>query len=221
MSLMRLKVALGHDFQDTRLLELALTHRSSSSTNNERLEFLGDAVLNCVVSDSLFARFDSLKEGDLSRWRANIVRQESLAAIGVALDLGQFIRLGEGEQKSGGRYRPSIIADTLEALFGAIYLDGGFDAAAQVIRRLIAPAVQGIVPNDSAKDAKTLLQEALQARGLELPRYELIKTRGAAHEQQFEIECQIPKLAIRTLGFGRSRRIAEQEAAQLAVKELD
>ena len=220
MSLQRLSAAIGYEFQDARLLDIALTHRSFGAANNERLEFLGDAVLNCVVSDALYARFGAFKEGELSRWRASIVRQESLAAIGNSLKLGEFLRLGEGEQKSGGRQRPSIIADTLEAIFGAVFVDAGFEAAAGVIRPLIAPALETIVPHDPGKDAKTVLQEALQARGLDLPQYSLIQTRGAAHEQEFQMECCVPDLAIRTTGFGRSRRIAEQNAAQLAVEEL-
>lgn len=220
MKLARLTAALGYEFRDIRLLEQALTHRSFGAANNERLEFLGDAVLNCVVSKTLFARFEKLQEGDLSRWRAGIVRQESLTGIANSISLGEYLRLGDGEQKSGGRQRPSIVADALEAVFGAVFVDAGFDAASQVISTLIQPGLLNIAPNESGKDAKTTLQEAMQARGLALPQYELIATHGAAHEQEFQVECQILELNIRTLGLGRSRRMAEQSAAKLAIAGL-
>ena len=220
MRLLQLTAALGYEFRDIRLLEQALTHRSFSAANNERMEFLGDSVLNCVVSQALYQRFDKLQEGDLSRWRAGIVRQESLAGIANSLALGEYLRLGDGEQKSGGRQRPSILADALEAVLGAVLVDGGFAAASVVIAALIQPAVDIIVPNTSGKDAKTALQEALQARGLMLPFYELVATHGAAHEQEFEVQCLIAELNIRTTGSGRSRRMAEQNAAKLAVEKL-
>jgi ribonuclease III len=220
MSLKRLSAAIRHEFRDSKLLNAALTHRSFSASNNERLEFLGDAVLNCVVSDALYLRFPMAKEGELSRWRANIVRKESLAEMASQLSLGEFLSLGEGEQKSGGRERPSILADTLEAIFGAVFLDAGFEAAAEVIKPLIVPALNRIATDDAGKDAKTALQEALQARGVDLPRYVLLQTRGAAHEQEFQIECAVPALAIRTTGNGRSRRIAEQQAAAMALKAI-
>ena len=220
MKLSRLTAALGYEFRDIRLLEQALTHRSFGIPNNERLEFLGDSVLNCVFSYALYARFEKLQEGDLSRWRAGIVRQESLAGIANSIELGDYLKLGDGEQKSGGRQRPSIIADALEAVFGAVFVDAGFDQASRVINALIQPALNSITPNESGKDAKTALQEALQARSLALPHYELVATRGAAHEQEFQVECQIVGLNIRTIGLGRSRRMAEQSAAKLAVEEL-
>ena len=220
MRLLQLTAALGYEFRDIRLLEQALTHRSFGASNNERLEFLGDSVLNCVVSQALYQRFDKLQEGDLSRWRAGIVRQESLAGLANSLGLGEYLRLGDGEQKSGGRQRPSILADALEAVFGAVLVDAGFAAASAVIAALIQPAVDSIIPNESGKDAKTVLQEALQARGLMLPCYELVATHGAAHEQEFQVQCSIPELNIRTMGLGRSRRMAEQNAAKLAVEKL-
>ena len=220
MRLLQLTAALGYEFRDIRLLEQALTHRSFGASNNERLEFLGDSVLNCVVSQALYQRFDKLQEGDLSRWRAGIVRQESLAGLANSIGLGEYLRLGDGEQKSGGRQRPSILADALEAVFGAVLVDAGFAAASAVIAALIQPAVDSIIPNESGKDAKTVLQEALQARGLMLPCYELAATHGAAHEQELQVQCVVSELNVRTMGLGRSRRMAEQNAAKLAVEQL-
>lgn len=220
MKLLQLTAALGCEFADIRLLEQALCHRSSGVHNNERLEFLGDAVLNCVVTQALYERFGTLKEGDLSRWRASIVRQETLAGLANSIRLGDYLQLGDGEVKSGGRQRPSILADALEAIFGAIFLDSGYGSASSVITRMIGPILDSIVPNSSGKDAKTVLQEALQARGIALPQYKLAVTRGAAHEQEFEVDCMIDALNIRTKGLGRSRRSAEQVAAQLAVERL-
>ena len=207
---------LGYSFAQTSLLHQALTHRSHSAANNERIEFLGDSVLNCCVAHELYQRFGTVKEGELSRLRANLVRQETLAELAQQLELGTCLRLGEGELKSGGFRRPSILADGLEALLGAVFLDGGFDAAQGVIRSLYAGLLEHLDPQTLGKDPKTLLQELLQARKIPLPQYAVVGTQGAAHSQQFEVECQIPQLAIRTTGFGASRRIAEQEAAQLA-----
>lgn len=216
----RLEAALGHGFGRPELLRQALTHRSFGSPNNERLEFLGDAVLNCVVAGYLHQHFADLREGELSRLRASLVRQESLAEIAKSLHLGDFLQLGEGELKSGGSRRPSILADALEAIFGAIHVDAGFDAARAVIERLYAPAVARIDPNDAGKDPKTALQEILQGRRLPLPRYALLATHGEAHVQEFEVECAIPDLDIRTTGTGSSRRIAEQQAAQRAMAAI-
>jgi ribonuclease-3 len=176
--------------------------------------------LNCAVAASLYQRFIELKEGDLSRLRANLVRQESLAEIARGLGLGELLRLGEGELKSGGAARPSILADALEAIFGAIHIDAGFDAARVVIERLYAPAMDRIDPNDTGKDPKTALQEILQGRRLRLPRYGLLATSGEAHAQQFEVECVIADLDIRSRGTGGSRRTAEQQAAQRALAEI-
>ncbi|MBI5792980.1 MAG: ribonuclease III [Rhodocyclales bacterium] len=216
----RLEAALGHVFGRQDLLRQALTHRSFGISNNERLEFLGDSVLNCVVAGALHDRFPALREGELSRMRASLVRQETLAGIAQRLALGSFLRLGEGELKSGGTQRPSIMADAVEALIGAIYLDAGFDAARAVVERLCEPAMAGIDPAAPGKDPKTALQEILQGRHLPLPRYALLATRGEAHAQEFEIECLVPELGIRSTGVGGSRRIAEQQAAQRAIAEI-
>lgn len=210
---------LGYNFARPELLQQALTHRSHSIPNNERIEFLGDSVLNCCIAHELYQRFAELKEGELSRVRANLVRQEALAELAQQLDLGDWLLLGEGELKSGGFRRPSILADGLEALFGAVFLDGGFAAAQGVIRGLYASALQHLEPQTLDKDPKTQLQELLQARRIPLPQYAVVATKGAAHKQQFQVECQIPQLAIRTTGFGATRRIAEQEAAQLAFEQ--
>ena len=216
----RLEAALGHGFGRPELLRQALTHRSFGSSHNERLEFLGDSLLNCVIAGALYQRFAALKEGELSRLRASLVRQETLAEIARGLGLGELLQLGEGELKSGGARRPSILADALEALFGAIYVDAGFDAVRRVIERLYEPAMARIDPNDNGKDPKTALQELLQGRHLPLPRYTLLATSGEAHAQQFEIECVVADLGIRSTGTGASRRIAEQQAAQRAIAEI-
>ena len=194
---------LGYTFAQAALLQQALTHRSHSAANNERIEFLGDSVLNCCVAHELYLRFAQLKEGELSRLRANLVRQETLLRT-FTRNLFAYFR------------RPSILADGLEALLGAVFLDGGFDAAQGVIRGLYAALLEHLDPQTLGKDPKTLLQELLQARKIPLPQYAVVATQGAAHNQLFQVECQIPQLAIRTTGFGASRRIAEQEAAQLA-----
>jgi len=216
----RLEAALGHGFGRPDMLRQALTHRSFGSPHNERLEFLGDSVLNCAVAGALYERFPALREGELSRLRANLVRQETLAGIARDLGLGDCLRLGEGELKSGGAGRPSILADALEAVIGAIYVDAGFDAVRAVVERLFAPAIGNIDPNDAGKDPKTALQEVLQGRHLPLPRYGLLATHGEAHAQEFEVECLIPDLAIRSVGRGSSRRNAEQQAAQRALAEI-
>ena len=212
----RLQQHLGYRFSDPALLAQALTHRSHGSPHNERLEFLGDSVLNCVVAAELFSRFGALSEGDLSRLRARLVRQEALHRLAQDLGLGEHLHLGEGELKSGGSGRPSILADALEALVGAIFLDGGFEAAREFVRRLIQPLLAELDPRDPGKDPKTLLQELLQARRIALPRYTVLATSGAAHSQHFEVECLIPQLSVRTTGSGSSRRAAEQEAAMRA-----
>lgn len=212
----RLQQALGHSFSRPDLLLQALTHRSYASLNNERLEFLGDSVLNCTVARALYDAFPDLPEGSLSRLRANLVRQETLAEIAVALQLGDVLRLGEGELKSGGFRRPSILADALESLFGAVFLDAGFDTAQRVVRGLFDPLVAKIDPKASGKDPKTQLQEVLQARRLPLPEYRLVDTRGEAHDQSFIVECVLARPAVVTRGTGKSRRAAEQEAAREA-----
>ena len=211
---------LNYSFAQASLLQQALTHRSHSVTHNERIEFLGDSVLNCCIAHELYRRFGELKEGELSRLRASLVRQETLAELAQHLELGIYLRLGEGELKSGGFRRPSILADGLEALLGAVFLDGGFASAQAVIGGLYSSLLEHLDPRTLGKDPKTLLQELLQARKIPLPQYAVVATQGAAHDQQFQVECQIPQLAIRTTGFGASRRIAEQEAAHLAFAQM-
>jgi ribonuclease-3 len=220
MDLTLLQTRLGHTFKDAALLQQALTHRSHSSLHNERLEFLGDSILNCVVASLLFDRYSKIDEGDLSRLRANLVKQQSLYEIAQRIELSQFLRLGEGELKSGGFRRPSILADTLEALFGAIFLDAGFNAARDVIRALYIPILDTVDPKTLGKDAKTLLQEYLQGKKIALPQYNVVATHGAAHNQEFEIECLVPKLEIQVFGTGGSRRAGEQAAAKLALEAV-
>jgi ribonuclease-3 len=212
-----LESALGYEFSKKELLQQALTHRSYGSPHNERLEFLGDAVLDCVIAAALYERFPALKEGELSRQRANLVRQESLALIAQQLKLGDHLRLGEGELKSGGFRRPSILADCLEAIFGAIFLDAGFAAAGATIEKLYRPLIEHLDPKDSGKDPKTALQEVLQGRKLPLPQYALVATHGEAHAQEFDVECSLPTLGVCVRGQGSSRRAAEQAAAQAAL----
>lgn len=211
---------LGYSFNDPSLLRQALTHRSHGTPNNERLEFLGDGLLNFVVARMLFERFPKLPEGDLSRLRASLVNQQSLAEIAGSLELGDQLRLGEGELKSGGFRRPSILADALEAVIGAIFLDGGFAAAEQVLQRLYESLLKVIDPNAMGKDPKTMLQEVLQGRRLALPQYSVIDVSGESHEQHFRVECAISELSVRTHGEGPSRRAAEQQAAKAAFERL-
>lgn len=215
-----LESRLRYEFRNAELLRQAMTHRSHSATHNERLEFLGDSVLNCVVAALLFQRFGKLDEGDLSRVRANLVKQQSLYEIAQALNVSEALRLGEGELRSGGFRRPSILADTLEAIFGAIFLDGGFESAHTVIKRLYTPILDHIDPRTIGKDAKTLLQEYLQGHKIALPTYTVVATHGAAHNQQFEVECTVPKLDVKVSGSGASRRAAEQAAAKNALDEV-
>ncbi|MDT3735667.1 MAG: ribonuclease III [Denitratisoma sp.] len=220
MSLPSIERAIGYVFVSRGILDQALTHRSFAAQHNERLEFLGDSVLNCVIAQALYERFAGVREGDLSRLRANLVRQETLAVIAQRLGLGEQLRLGEGELKSGGFRRPSILADALEAVFGAVFVDGGFDQARHTILRLYEPSLSNLDPQRSGKDAKTTLQEFLQGRRLALPQYQLRATRGEAHAQEFEVECLIPELGISATGHGSSRRAAEQEAARRAFEQI-
>lgn len=211
---------LAHTFANPRLLEQAITHRSFSSGHYERLEFLGDSVLNLAISALLYEQFAKLPEGDLSRTRANLVKQDTLVALANNLGLSEALRLGEGELKTGGRQRPSILADAVEAIIGAVYVDAGFDAAAQVVRRLfrevdINPAVGAM-----GKDAKTALQEWLQGRRMGLPQYRVAETTGAAHQQMFAVECTVAESGRTELGRGLSRRTAEQAAALLMLQHL-
>jgi ribonuclease-3 len=209
-----LRDALGYECRNAALLEAALTHRSAGGVNNERLEFLGDAVLNCVVGALVFREFANAAEGDLSRFRASLVNGEALAAIASEIALGEQLRLGSGELKSGGYRRKSILADTLEALFGAVYLDGGFAAAAQVIERVMLGRLDKLPSAAELKDPKTRLQELLQARGLPLPNYAVESVGGEAHNQMFHVSCSVETLELKALASGPSRRRAEQAAAQ-------
>lgn len=217
MNLDDLQRQLGHRFTDGSLLRQALTHRSAGQPNNERLEFLGDSVLNCVVAAMLYRHFERIDEGDLSRVRATLVKQASLVEIAQRLGLSAYLRLGEGEARSGGFRRPSILGDTVEALVGAVFLDAGFEAAQAMIVALYEPILATVDPQTLGKDAKTLLQEYLQGRKLPLPVYSVLATHGAAHSQVFEVECAIPKLQIHVSGSGASRRAAEQAAARGAL----
>ncbi|MCB6182253.1 ribonuclease III [Leeia sp. TBRC 13508] len=208
-----LQESIGYQFKKQSLLRQALTHRSYGIPHNERLEFLGDSVLSLSLSALLYDRFPLLSEGELSRMRANLVNQQALCEIASKLNVGEMLWLGEGELKSGGRSRPSILADALEALMGAIYLDGGLPAAKNWIDQLYLPMLDYLDPKTVGKDPKTLLQEFLQGRKLPLPLYRVIKTEGAVHEQQFEVECEVSKFNLKIVAVGLSRRLAEQKAA--------
>lgn len=212
-SLSDLQVRLGHAFREPRLLQQALTHRSFSAEHNERLEFLGDSVLNLAVAHLLFARLPDLPEGDLSRVRANLVKQDTLFGLASSLGLPALLRLGEGELRSGGRKRPSILADALEAVIGSVYLDAGYEAAQALVHRLFKDTeIKPDMPAVS-KDAKTELQEWLQGRKLAVPQYRVIATLGEAHRQTFEVACEVPALRQSQRGMGPTRRAAEQAAA--------
>ena len=215
-----LQQRLGHRFQRTELLGRALTHRSFGADHNERLEFLGDAVLNLTVSDLLFRHFVDSPEGDLTRIRAHLVRQDMLHRIAVSLGLPDVLRLSESEARGGGAQRPSMLADAMEALLGAVYLDAGFEAASALVHRLFEPLVKETVTQSWGKDAKTALQEHLQARRLAVPEYRIEATRGRAHEQTFVVVCCVPALGIEGRGEGRSRRAAEQESARVVLERL-
>ncbi len=211
---------LGYTFRDPKWLERALTHRSFSADHNERLEFLGDAVLGLAVSTALVSRWRDLPEGDLSRVRANLVKQPTLAELAQRLGLEQHLRLGSGEMQSGGRQRPSILADALEALLGAIYSDGGFEAATAVVERLYSTWLTQDKLDAMGKDPKTALQEWLQGRKMALPTYHVLGTLGLAHEQTFQVSCKVEALDLETRGEGTSRRDAEQKAASAMLQAL-
>ena len=212
-SLSALQSRLQHTFTDSRLLQLALTHRSFSADHNERLEFLGDSVLNLAVSHLLYVRLHSLPEGDLSRVRANLVKQDTLHQLALKLALSPLLRLGEGEARSGGSSRPSILADALEALVGAVYLDAGYEPAQELVHRLYAGVEINPRMDAVAKDPKTELQEWLQGHKMKLPVYRVEATLGAAHKQTFDVECEVAELGLRERGIGGSRRAGEQAAA--------
>lgn len=211
---------LGHRFSRPALLQRALTHRSFGAEHNERLEFLGDAVLNLAVSALLYQRFAGSDEGDLTRVRAHLVREDSLHRTALAIGLPQLLHLSDGEARGGGALRPSILADALEAVIGAAFLDGGYDAALAVVRRLFGELIASTSLDSWAKDAKTELQEWLQARRLPVPAYRIVEARGQAHAQTFEVECSVAVLGLAERGEGRSRRAAEQQAAQRLLEGL-
>ncbi len=211
---------IGHDFSNKALLTQALTHRSFGSTNNERLEFLGDGVLNFIVASQLYLKFPKLDEGDLSRLRAHLVKEPTLGEIALTLNIGDALKLGEGELKSGGWRRPSVLADALEAMIGAVFLDAGFAAAEGVVIKLFTPLIEKIDPKAIGKDPKSLLQEYLQSKKIDVPTYEVLAIEGEAHCQTFRVECRVAKYNIVTQGEGTSRRAAEQQAAELANQEI-
>ena len=215
-----LQIRLGHTFSNSTLLVQALTHRSFGVPHNERLEFLGDSVLNCAVATLIYARNPEMPEGQLSRMRANLVNQAALAEISLSLELGGMLRLGEGELKTGGSARPSILADVLEAILGAIFIDAGFDKASATVARLFAERLDSAKVEGPAKDAKTALQEWLQARKLPVPLYLVQKIEGDAHRQIFHVRCEVPSRDIVAAGQGLSRRAAEQDAANNAFAEI-
>jgi ribonuclease-3 len=212
---------LGHDFRERELLELALTHRSAKAAHNERLEFLGDAVLGLVVAAALYKRFPDAREGQLSRLRASLVRKESLAGAARLLDLGSYLELGAGELRTGGHARSSILADALEALIAAVYLDAGLAAAEGLVLDLLQSRIDEMTLDSSRKDAKTRLQELLQGQQLPLPLYEVVQVAGAGHEQRFSCRCTIEPLGIEAIGEGTNRRKAEQAAAARVLKRLE
>lgn len=211
---------LGHRFGDDTLLAEALTHRSAGRPNNERLEFLGDAILSAAVSEALYRRFPTAHEGEMTRWRAELVREPTLAALARELGLGDRLKLGPGELKSGGWRRDSILADALEAIIGAAYVDAGWDGARALVLDLVASRLDAIADEKPPKDAKTRLQEYLQGRGQALPRYELVETRGSDHDKVFVARCTIEPLGVVADGEGTTRRGAETAAAEVALALL-
>jgi len=219
--LAELERSLGHRFASPDFARQALTHRSFGTPHNERLEFLGDSLLNCAVATILYERFPALPEGDLSRLRAALVNQSSLSGIALRLGLGERLRLGEGELKSGGFRRPSILADAVEALLGAVFLDAGFDAMRKAVEHLLAEQLERAQGSPVDKDPKTELQEHLQGRRLQLPRYAVMRTEGEAHDQTFTVECRVDDLGLAASGTGASRRAAEQAAAAGVLAQLE
>jgi ribonuclease-3 len=216
----RLQRALGYRFREEPALLRALTHRSASHDNNERLEFLGDALLNFAVGEALYLRLPRAAEGDLSRLRATLVREETLASVARRIQLGEVLRLGSGELKSGGFRRDSILADGLEAVIGAAYLDGGFDAARKLCLRLLEPELGNLPDPLSLKDAKTRLQEQLQAAGRPLPEYAVLSEEGPPHRRSFRVRCRLPDDRAETMGEGASRKFAEQQSAERMLSQI-
>jgi ribonuclease-3 len=218
--LLALQARLQHRFANPRLLERALTHRSFSADHNERLEFLGDSVLNLAISGLLFEKLGALPEGDLSRVRANLVKQDTLFELAQALGLSHGLRLGDGEKRSGGHKRPSILADALEAVIGSVFLDGGYEPASALVRRLYAGVELNTRMSALGKDPKTELQEWLQARKMKLPVYRVVATLGEAHKQTFDVECTVQETGHSERGIGASRRAGEQAAAAAMLQHL-
>ena len=217
----RLERKLGYAFKDRELLNLALTHRSFKGANNERLEYLGDSILSFIVAEYLFQRFPKAKEGQLSRLRASLVKGVTLAEIGKEFQLGDYLRLGAGELKSGGHRRDSILADAVESIMGAIYLDSSHDQCREVVLTWYQKRLDSLTLEDTVKDPKTRLQEYLQSMKKQLPNYSVTKVTGEAHDQVFSVVCRLPDYDIETKGAGTSRRFAEQEAAKAALEELE
>ena len=221
LSLEKLQQTIAYNFNDTLLLENALTHRSKGSKNNERLEFLGDAILGFVVADILYSKFGKATEGQLSRFRASLVKKETLAALAREFSLGDYLLLGSGELKSGGFRRDSILADAMEAVLGAMYLDGGIKKTHTLIERYLQDRLESLsLEGADTKDPKTLLQEYLQGQHLALPEYHVVATSGDEHNQNFEVNCIVAGLGVPVKGSGKSRRRAEQAAAQEAIEQL-
>jgi ribonuclease-3 len=210
-----LEARLGHRFRNAALLEQALTHRSAGAGDNERLEFLGDGVLGCAVAEELYLRFPRLAEGTLTRMRARLVREESLAEVAAHLEIAGALRVGAKHPVS-----PAVLADAVEALFGAVFLDGGYGAARQAMLHTFAALLEGLDPSDAEKDAKTRLQEMMHARGSKLPEYRVVATHGAPHQRSFEVECALPELGVAAVGKGTSLQRAEQQAARMVLEKL-
>ncbi len=221
MTHIELEAKLGHVFSNSSLLSQALTHRSFGVPHNERLEFLGDSVLNCAIAKLIYDHFPEMPEGELSRLRSNLVNQAMLADIANELEVGVLMRLGEGELKTGGASRPSILADAIEALLGAIFLDAGFDPAQATVSRLYASRISVANEGKPSKDSKTALQEWLQARRLPLPKYVVLKIEGEAHRQKFHVRCDVESQGVTAVGQGLSRRTAEQDAALQAFAHIN
>lgn len=217
----RLIRAIGYEFHNSGLIDVALTHRSAGSINNERYEFLGDAILGFIIADELFNTFPEANEGELSRLRAGLVKRDSLAEIARELELGKYLNLGPGELRSGGQSRSSILADAVEALIASVYLDSGYDEARQLILRLFNQKLSNLSINSQLKDPKTRLQEFLQAKKMQLPKYSIITTTGVQHKRTFTVCCQISELNLETLGTGSSRRNAEQSAAEMLLESIE
>lgn len=216
-----LEERIGYLFKDRQLLRMALTHRSFGAQHNERLEFIGDSLLNCAMALELYRRFPEINEGVMSRVRASLVCQDALHEVALRLGFPDYLRMGEGEIKSGGSHRPSILADAVESVFGAIFMDADdFRVVQQVIGRLFADSLAHVNPDKDGKDAKTQLQEYLQGRHIALPEYTVVAVRGAAHQQEFDVDCYVKKFNLHTSGTAASRRAAEQKAAGKALASL-